>query len=148
MSFTLNSGNRNFYCILGVWKPLYYFDSLEDSLFGTVFGFGTRASIKEKFNLDFEAIIHSAFYYEDESDDKNKDDNYHFSSDTILSYRLIFGYKPANHLRIYAGINTMLDFNISNNAYSRMYKMIDLNFCDAFHIYPEIQIGIKYSLNE
>ncbi len=148
MSFTLNSGNRNWYCIIGVWKPLYYFDSLEDSLFGTVFGFGTRTYIKEKFNLDFEGIIHSAFYYEDESDDKNKDDNYHFSSDTILSYRLIFGYKPANHLRIYAGINTMLDFNISNNAYSRMYKMIDLNFCDAFHIYPEIQIGIKYCLNE
>ncbi|MCR5253096.1 MAG: caspase family protein [Treponema sp.] len=152
MSFTLNSGNQHFYCILGCWKPvhdLFTYKNSEDHITAYLYGFGTRF-IKDSFNFDFEGWISNAFYRVDKDEDKEDDDHfdYHYKSDTLVTYRFVFGYQPVKHFRVFAAASAMCNFYNADEACSRMFKMVDINCGDRVHIYPQIEVGVKYSLND
>ena len=145
MSFTLNSGNQHFYCILGCWKPvhdLFTYNNYEDHLTASIFGFGTRI-LKDSFNFDFEGWISSVYHTVDEDKD---DDDHH--CDTILSYRFVFGHQPVKHFRVFAAASAMCDFYNAGDTFRRMFTLVDINCGDKVHIYPQIEVGVKYSLND
>lgn len=144
--FVFNSGNRRLYSVFGFSKPadkFFTFDTNEQ-IATVIMGLGTRL-FAGPFNFDFEGMANEVLILTDKEQDTNRHKK-RIKTEWFPSFRFSAGYIPVKHLRIFAGIMLMFDFN-NTSAFDNVNNFISINIKDNYKIYPEFDFGVKFSLN-
>lgn len=153
--FTLNSGNRHLYTVLGVVGRTkdFFTKHNDEEISGIVLaGLGTRFCLG-MFNFDFEGIANFSGYKKDEAEieaerAKAKDDEEVFEYDVYCfpSFRFSVGYTPIKHLNIFAG--AIFSFETSDNEKGFENLNSNLSFDTGnITVHPEFEAGIRFSFN-
>ena len=143
--FTFNTGKRFLYGIIGgSLSGKCMFDSYDGKKqFNFIYGLGTRAKLG-MFNFDFEIIR----IVKNECEDEDEDD-YYVGFDTVFvpTLRLSAGITPVKHINIFAGCSFSSDYGESGDVFENLEKNLTIHCNDDFKIYPEFDLGIRYSFN-
>ena len=144
--YSFTSGKKYFYAVLGLMSDNPFRDGniLKQefySNFESFGGFGTRLSLG-MFNLDFQALYNNVFF-------KNSNDE--STTAGYLSGRVAGGITPIKHLNIFAGYSAGFEhpgYCDSDLAFDHKTSHLKTKFDNGLTIHHEIEVGIKFCLND
>ncbi len=143
MRFTLTSGNRRLYSVIGCQTEVGYMDSNSDSddkYAEIVSGLGTRIEAG-MFNFDFEALGNEVIMKDDDKKEKLK-------SEWYPSAKFAVGFNPAKHIQIFAGAMASFEFDGNREIFERKKSNFTVDFSDHdVKMHPEFEVGLKFVLH-
>ena len=154
--YTLNSGNKRLYTILGISGSaediLTKNTSEPDVVYVGMGGLGSRFCYK-MFNFDIEGIANFVTYKKDaaeiekakaKADDEDDVDEY--ESHFFPALRLSMGCTPVKHLNIFAGVLFAFEVEENKEAFDKLKSNISFSREDV-KVHPEFDFGIRFSFN-
>ena len=153
--FTLNSGNRHLYTVLGASGSTKDFFTKQDDedISGIAFaGLGTRLSFG-MFNFDFEGIANFSGYRKDDAEieaEKAKAEKDEEVSEYDVyffpSFRFSAGCTPVKHLNLFAGVIFSFEVPENEKGFEKLKSNISFKSGDVT-VHPEFEAGIRFSFN-
>ena len=143
MRFTLTSGNKHIYSVIGCQTEVGYMTSNSDSddkYAEIIFGLGTRLEAG-MFNFDFEAYGNEFLSKDESKENKIKSEYY-------PSARFAVGFNPAKHIQIFAGAMASFEFDGNRDAFAgkKNHFTVELSDHDV-KMHPEFELGVKFVLH-